>query len=103
MPYMSSMRFNDVAPLSQNHYQDVGLLMLCECETYESISSGFSSLSVGDHNCFINVSVDLEVFPEGFVCGMVGQAPHKQLGQSGVLLSSLRLLLLLLHSCYHSC
>jgi hypothetical protein len=56
-----------------------------ERRTYESVSSTFSSLSVGDDDGLLDLSVDGEVLPEGLVGGVVGQPADEELGPRGIL------------------
>jgi len=55
--------------------------------TYKSVSSGFSRLSICDDDGLLDVSVDLEVFPQRLVGRVIGQATHEELGPHGVLLT----------------
>lgn len=54
--------------------------------TYESVSSAFPSLSVGDDDSFLDGSVDGEVLPKRFICGVVRQSPDEELRPGRVLL-----------------
>lgn len=60
------------------------------CLTYKSISSAFAGLPIGDDDRLFNLSIDSKVLPQALVGGVIGQAPHEQLGPRGILLVAQR-------------
>ena len=58
--------------------------------TYESISSGLSSLPVGDDDSLFDFAVDFKVLPKRFVGRVIGKSANEQFGPSGVFLTRRR-------------
>lgn len=54
--------------------------------TYKAIASAFAGLSVRDDDRFFDISVNVKMFPETLVGGMIGQAADEQLRPCCVLL-----------------
>lgn len=58
----------------------------CEEATHKSISPALSCLPVCDHHRLIDVPELVEVFSQTLVGGVVGQSPHEDFGERGILL-----------------